>query len=946
MMEEEKMRIYENIEQLEKNRCPARSYYIPYHSLSAALAGRKEDSDFYQSLNGIWDFRYYERDIDAQEGDTFTQTIPVPSNWQLHGYDRPYYTNVSYPYPVDKPYVPDDNPMGVYRRKFTLMDGWKNRRTFVRFEGVSSFLRLYVNGEEVGYSMGSHLPAEFELTEFLKDGENEMIVKVNKWCLGSYLEDQDFFRLSGIFRDVYLLSRDQDCVWDVEVAADRNGITCALPFTVYDGERAVDFSKEKPILWNAEQPQLYTVVIQHGTEYIPIKTGLREIAVSPLGELLINGVSVKLKGVNHHDSHPQRGYALTEEDMYRDLALMKSLNINCIRTSHYPPAPAFLEMCDAMGFYVVDETDIETHGFSMRAIDNGYDSESTDWPCTDPAWKEAFLERGLRMLERDKNHPCVIMWSLGNESAYGPNHTAMSLAMKARDNTRLIHFEGASVVEDDAPVDVVSRMYPSLEETEKRGRSDDMRPFFLCEYAHAMGNGPGDVYDYVKLFYNSPKLIGGCVWEWADHVVERDGRYFYGGDFGEETHDKNFCCDGMVLADRRLKGGSLEIKTAYQNMVTEWMGDRVRIHNRFDFTNLSAYTICWAAEVDGAVVDSGELKIDIAPHTAREIELAPMLPEGCLLGAYINFDLTDGETVLASTQHALDVPLVPEEPAAGGNVVFDCEGEWIRVIGDDFVHLFNAHYGVLENIDGALAGRMRLTTWRPPTDNDARVKQTWGIIGDDHFHGENMNALFSKVYDVRAANGVISVDGSLAGISRRPFARYTADYTFLGDGTVSLVMRVRIAEDMKTTLPRFGFEFTLPKAAGKFRYYGMGAGECYEDLCHYTRMGMYESSAAAEYVPYVYPQEHGNHIRTKYLEFDGGLTVTGEGFNFKVSEYDTMNVTQATHQEELVSNGLTNVRIDYKETGIGSASCGPDMIFKYRFDEKAFTFAVSFKRYK
>lgn len=938
------MRIYENIEQLEQNRCPARSHYIPYQSLSAALKGEKEASEYFMSLNGTWDFRYYERDIDEREGDFFSDTIPVPSNWQMHGYDRPYYTNVNYPYPVDKPYVPDDNPMGVYRRTFTLDNSWKARRTFVRFEGVSSFLRLYLNGTEVGYSMGSHLPAEFELTALLQPGENEIIVKVNKWCLGSYLEDQDFFRLSGIFRDVYLLSRDMDCLWDVEVKADRNGISCPYPHKIYDGEREVDFSKEKPVLWNAEHPHLYTVVIQHGEEYIPIRTGLREISVSPLGELLINGVSVKLKGVNHHDSHPKRGYYLTDEDMRLDLLLMKRLNINCIRTSHYPPAPAFLEMCDALGFYVVDEADIETHGFAVRAITGGYDSESTDWPCTDPAWEEAFVARGLRMLERDKNHPCVIMWSLGNESAYGPNHTAMSHAMKKRDPSRLIHFEGAHVVDDKAPVDVISRMYPSLEVTEQHGHSDDMRPFFLCEYSHAMGNGPGDVYDYWKLFYSCPKLIGGCIWEWADHVVERDGKYYYGGDFGEETNDKNFCCDGMVLADRSLKGGSLEIKTAYQNMVTEWFGNKVKVHNRFDFTNLSAYTICWTAEVDGAVVDSGEIQVDAAPHTAKEVELSLALPSECRLGAYINFDLTDGENILASTQHQLEIPVKAEEEEAGGLVKMERDGEFIRVTGDGFEHLFNAHYGVLENVDGALAGRMQLTAWRPPTDNDSKVKRDWGLIGDDHFNGENINVLFSKVYDVKMEGNTVLVEGSLAGISRRPFARYTAEYQFKGNGAVGMTMRVRIADNIKGTLPRFGFEFTLPKEASRFCYYGMGPGESYADLCHYTRIGMYESDAAAEYVPYVYPQEHGNHIRTKYLAFDNGLMVLGEDFNFKVSEYDTMTVTHATHQEELQANGYTNVRVDYKEAGIGSASCGPELLDKYKFDEKEFTFAVTFRR--
>ena len=394
------MRHYENPNMLQENCEPQRSYYIPYDTLEKALAGKKEASDYYKCLNGEWQFRYFEREIDVPKDISGWDTVQVPSNWQMQGYDRPGYTNFNYPFPVDPPYVPDDNPCGMYSLAFDLPAGWEGRETYIVFEGVNSCFYLYVNGEYVGFSQVSHMQSEWQLTDVLKPGTNYLTVKVLKWCAGSYLEDQDYFRLSGIFRDVYLLSRGKGHIRDLDVRADRNHIYCEHPYTLYDGGAPVK-DLGSPVGWNAEHPYLYTLVVQQAGEFIPVRIGFREICVSSKRELLINGVPVKLKGVNHHDTHPERGHAMSEEDIRQDLLLMKKLNINTIRTSHYPPTPYFLELCDELGFYVIDETDLETHGFWTRYNQFTYDMESPEWICRQEEWREAFVHRVMRMVARE-----------------------------------------------------------------------------------------------------------------------------------------------------------------------------------------------------------------------------------------------------------------------------------------------------------------------------------------------------------------------------------------------------------------------------------------------------------------------------------------------------------------------------------------------------------------
>ncbi len=931
------MRFYEDPAFLSENREATRAYYIPYDSLEKALAGDRTASRYYRLLNGEWDFKFFARDIDLTDDIAAWDTIPVPSCWQMHGYEKPYYTNVNYPYPVDPPYVPDENPAGVYRTVFTLDEQWTARETFVVFEGVCSCLSLYVNGQYVGYSQGSHLPAEFDLSAFVKTGENELRAVVRKWCSGSYLEDQDFFRMNGIFRDVYLLSREAGHIRDIDITADCSHIcVSAEDYEIYTPDGAVaDLSD--PVLWNAEHPYLYTVVVRGETEYIPVKVGMREITISDKYELLVNGVAVKLKGVNHHDTHPEKGFTMSDEDILLDLTRMKELNINTIRTSHYPPTPHFLSLCDEMGFYVIDETDIETHGFTSRCVNAGWDDAENpqDWPNMLPAWREAYVERAERMVERDKNHPCVIMWSLGNESGYGDNQRAMADWIHNRDNTRPVHYESASAMGRFEGTDVYSRMYASTDElAHKLTHHELAQPIFLCEYAHAMGNGPGDVRDYVELMYAHPQFIGGCIWEWADHTVLVDGVPRYGGDFGELTHDGNFCSDGLVFHDRSFKAGSLNAKYCYQGFAAVYKDGALYVTNRYDFTDLADYTFRLELTADGQTVKAQDVTITAAPHETVQVSVPFSVDVPCEMGVYLNLYQLDGEYERGFVQFAVCEKTFT--PAASAPVAITEDGDLLRVQTETTAYTFSKLYGQFVSIkkEGKelLAAPVRLSVWRAPTDNDRNIRHQWWE--------DRLDRVFHKVYDCTVSGNTITVNAFLAGVSRMPMMKYTATYTFFEDGTAAVTVTGDFGGRLASPyIPRIGFEFTLTAENDGFTYFGMGDGENYCDMYSHAKMGEYRSSAAEEYVPYVMPQEHGNHTRVKRLSMDCGLTVRGE-FECNVSEYTAAALTAANHQDELKKSGFTNLRVDGKVSGVGSNSCGPMLLEPYRLKKEPFSFTV------
>ena len=952
---------YENPLCTHENRLKQRAYYLP------------ENEGGMISLNGLWEFEYYLHDYDdvcSEKG-----MIDVPSCWQCRGYEKPYYTNVVYPFPVDPPYVPGENPMGVYTREFQITD--VSRKHYVVFEGVDSCLELFINGEYVGFSQGSRLQAEFDLSPYINEGNNEIKVKVRKWCFGSYLEDQDCFRYNGIFRDVYLLSRPKGHIRDIDIVTQNNGIMvhfegCAK-IELYDmegilldskyAEQEAYFEVEKPVLWNAEQPYLYSLRFTYEDEVISQSVGFVTYGVNERSAFTVNGVEVKLKGVNHHDTHPYNGYTMTEEEILQDLQLMKQMNVNCIRTAHYPPTPRFLEFCNRMGFYVMLETDMETHGFIFRYHrDAGTDLcemfdfvDNPEWIGNQPEWKAAYIDRMERAYERDKNNVCIFSWSTGNESGHCENHYEMIQWLRRKDKRRLIHCEDASRASEgygektdayyERP-DMHSRMYSSCQEVEEYALNKEKNlPYFLCEYSHAMGNGPGDVKDYWDVIYRYPKLMGGCIWEWADHTYVEDGVPKSGGDCGEPTHSSNFCADGLVGYDRAWKAGTWNTKYAYQYVRFELSGEEIIVTNLYDFTNLGEYKIAVEVNADGKLLKTQEHCMKLEPKESGKIRID--LPNECALGAFAVCRAYDAQgNEVAMTELPLPVPVRAAQICMDSNQVMIKEDahSYLVYAGENLYQL-SKHTGMLTGIkkDGAdrLSEPMRLTAWRAPIDNERTEKQKW-IYGDSK-RGEHLDRMFDTVRAVSRTGNTICVEGCLAGVGRAPFLRYITQYAFYNDGRMQVKLSAKIRENC-TWLQRVGFELVTPKENESFLYYGRGPMENYCDMNLHATTGFFESTAEAEYVPYIMPQEHGNHTGCKYLCQKNGLEFTADTeFEFNVSQYTTQALAEAMHINELEKNNAVNIRIDYKNSGVGSHSCGPELLEKYRLTEKEIEFGFSIK---
>ena len=976
---------WENPQFLQENREDAHAYFIPFANRQSAIEGKRSKSDRYRLLNGTWAFKFFDCCHDADDSlfekdcdIAMWDKICVPSNWETQGYDKACYSCFRYPFAVDMPYVPDDNPAGVYAIDFDLSEKEAAADIYIIFEGVASCFTLFVNGTKVGYSQGSHMPSEFCLSPFVKSGLNRLTVKVLKWCDGSYLEDQDYFRLSGIFRDVYLLFRPKNHIKDVfvktaftddkyskaQVTAEltlkgKTDVKCSL----YSPNN--DLLAEKDIVYNtvlfeindtenytAETPSLYSLVFETDKETICIPFGIREIKVGSDGALLINGVSVKIKGVNRHDSYADLGYYSPYKNMENDLILMKKHNINAVRTSHYPNTSEFLNLCDRYGFYVISEADLETHGFFCRKKETSFEENTPGWPNSEPEWKEACIDRMKRMVERDKNHASVIFWSIGNESGYGPNFDAMTQWTKSRDSSRLLHYEGASGLKKvPADFDILSRMYPSIDEMkEYLNDENEKRPLFLCEYSHAMGNGPGDVFDYWEVIESHPRFIGGCVWEWNDHAIilkdENSNPYYgYGGDSNEEMHNGNFCADGLVFPDRTPSSGLLEVKSVYAGIKAEKNGNKVVVYNKYDFITLDRFDMYAELEKDGQIIYEERISLpSIAPHGFEEITVDVPYIRKCSWGCHLNVYFVLKNTnkwankghEIAKYQFEIAAGKIKEQ-AKEKDLTIIKDGHFYTICSSNFVYTFDIIHGAISSIKKNnvefIENPIFLSIDKAYTDND--IKGDWRLAIYDRAKIRTKEVkLLSKSSD----KIVIEVTQTLSPMSKLPLVNAKIKYTFTSDGKV-LIEISALHNDELFYLPRFGMSFSMKEGNEYLTYYGNGPEENYIDMHHHVICGLYNSTVTEQYVPYVRPQEHGNHTNVKMAQiYDNkgrGLIIESEkGVEFCASHYNTKTLDKAMHTTELIKENVTYVRVDFGVCGNGSESCGPKLAEKYRIKGK------------
>ncbi|MYU05245.1 DUF4981 domain-containing protein [Streptomyces sp. SID8366] len=915
------------------------------------------------SLNGSWRFRLSptaEAGSFAREGYDAGgwAELAVPGHWVLQGHGSPVYTNHRYPFPVDPPRVPAENPTGDHLRYFDLPANWPDGAgdgAVLRFDGVESCARVWLNGTELGTFKGSRLAHEFAVGPLLRATGNVLAVRVHQWSAGSYLEDQDQWWLPGIFRDVTLLHRPADGVGDFFVHASydhRTGtgtlrVDSDVEGRVTVADLGIDVPAGEPVTvavrpWSAEEPRLYDGVLATAGERVPLRIGFRTVEVAD-GLLRVNGRPVLFKGVNRHEWHPERGRALDPGTMRADVLLMKRHNINAVRTSHYPPHPAFLDLCDEYGLWVIDECDLETHGFT----ETGW----RDNPVDDDRWTPALLDRAARMVERDKNHPSVVLWSLGNEAGTGRGLTAMAGWMRARDPSRPLHYEGDRDCRD---TDVYARMYAGHAEVERIGRHLDggrqhrrQLPFLLCEYAHAMGNGPGGLADYQRLFASYDRLQGGFVWEWIDHgIAHPELGFAYGGDFGEELHDGNFVCDGLVFPDRRPSPGLAEYKKVLEPVgLTNDGGDgTVRVTNGYDVAGLSALALSWSYQVDGETLASGALPVpDLAPGESADVALPPPpagAPDGeahWLVRAVLAADAPWAERghVVAWGQFRAVERTPPRVPATAR----------LRSAGK-VLHLgpgsFDARTGALTAVGDVPVTGLRLDVWRAPTDNDEgaawqhdpRCGPLWRRLGL-HRMRHRLDAMEAggEALTVRTR---VAPAGTELGLST--VYRWTAD----GD-RLRLAVRVVPEGDWTLPLPRLGIRYGLRAAStDRVRWFGGGPGEAYPDTKSAAMLGRWESTVEDLQTPYVRPQENGARIDVRWAEL-GGLRVEGDpAFLLTARRWTTEQLDAATHRTGLAPGDTVWVTLDHAQHGIGSQSCGPGPLPQYRLRAEPAEFSFVF----
>lgn len=996
---------------------------VPFESLESAKTYNFSKTPYYQTLNGIWKFNwsrnpskrpktFFENNYDVSDWDN----IKVPSNWQMQGYGVPIYVNVNYPFKVDLPNIPDHyNPVGSYKRSFTISDEWDNREIILHLGAVNSAYYVWLNGEKVGYSQDSKTAAEFNITSYLKQGKNSIALEVYRWSDGSYLESQDMWRLSGIERDVFLYAKPKTHVEDMFVKAgldkaynngsldlslqltnaSKTSSETTIKATLWDrtsGEKITEFTDsktlaaqqkldvnfnktiKKPKKWSAEKPHLYDLSIElldasgEVLEAFSKRVGFRTSEVKN-GQFLINGEYVLIKGVNRHEHHPKNGHVVSEEDMIQDILLMKQFNVNAVRASHYPNDPRWYELCDEYGLYVVDEVNIEAHGLQTK-WDGDYGYRFDTYTSGAPEWKEAHINRTLRMFEQNKNHPSIVIWSLGNEAGFGDNFKTTYQLLKDLDGTRPVQYEQAWL---DPYTDIVVPMYHKVSDLEKFVKMNDDRPMIMCEYSHAMGNSNGNLVDYWNTIRKYPSLQGGFIWDWVDQGLEKttpDGETFwvYGGYFGpsDVPSDGDFSLNGVVFPDRTPKPALWELKKVYQSIHFEAIDlkqGKIKISNEYNFTTLDEFDIYWEIKSDGKLIkrDKIQFKKVILPSSSVEFtipELTTYLTGDDVTEYFLNLIATPKEAsavypenhIVASEQFLLPytTSVTPKKTSNLPKLSHQEIDDEVVIEGVDFTFVFDAKTGNLKEYvfqeKSMLRKPLALDFWRVPTSND---------------RGNNMSERLSVWKNVEQQKSLESFkiieqnEQSVRIETVSKFAKTNSivntNYTVLGNGEVQVDFKLDIRDSNQPELPRVGLSLAIPSAYENMSWLGRGPQENYWDRKTGAHIDVYEGKVKDQYVPYIVPQENGNKTDVRWASFtneDGaGLMIEGDiPLNIAAYPYEQSNINGLKNEVHVSFQDITEIHIDYQQMGIGGDnSWGDHTMDKYKLKANAYEYSFYLK---